>query len=143
MPASKVFSFNKRERLCSKLLMDRLFDGNASASMSVWPLRVVFQLVEKKDEEDVSVELLISVSKRYFKRAVKRNRVKRQIREAYRKNKSLLVEDVAQMPDRKLLMAVMWMDANLHPSAQVEEKMQKLLKRVGEKLHGENVQDRS
>ena len=143
MPASKVFSFNKRERLCSKLLMDRLFDGNASLSMSVWPMRVVFQLVERKDDEDVPVELLVSVSKRYFKRAVKRNRVKRQIREAYRKNKSLLVEGVGRMQDKKLLMAVMWMDGNLHPSAQVEEKMQKLLKRVGEKLHGGNMQDRS
>lgn len=143
MPASKVFTLGKEERLCSKLLIDKLFGGNASSSMSAWPLRVVFQLIDKKDEKDVTVELLVSVSKRYFKRAVKRNRVKRQIREAYRKNKPLLAGTMAQMPEKKLLMAVIWIDGNLHPSTQIESKMQNLLQRVGEKLHGISTLDRT
>ena len=143
MSASKVFTLGKKERLCSKLLMDKLFGGNASSSMSAWPLRIVFLLTEKKDETDVSMELLVSVSKRYFKRAVKRNRVKRQIREAYRKNKSILAGNMVQMSEKKLLMAVIWMDSNLHSSIEIEEKMQKLLQRVGEKLDGISALDRT
>ncbi len=143
MPASKVFTLDKEERLCSKLLIDKLFGGNASSSISAWPLRLVFLLTDKSDEADVPVELLVSVSKRYFKRAVKRNRVKRQIREAYRINKSVLIDQMTLLPGKKLLMAVIWMDDNLHPSSQVEEKMQKLLRRLGEKLDESNTQDRA
>ena len=143
MPASKVFTLSKEERLCSKLLMDKLFGGNVSSSISAWPLRIVFLLIDKRDEADVPVELLVSVSKRYFKRAVKRNRVKRQIREAYRANKFVLADKMAMLPGKKLLMAVIWMDGNLHPSLLVEEKMQKLLKRLEEKLDGTVSLDRA
>lgn len=143
MPASKVFTLGKEERLCSKLLMDKLFGGNASSSISAWPLRVVYLLDDKRYEGDVPVELLVSVSKRYFKRAVKRNRVKRQIRESYRVNKSVLIEKMATLPGKKLLMAVIWMDGNLHPSSLVEEKMKKLLNRLEEKLDGTTALDRA
>ena len=57
-----------------------MFAGG-SRSFSNFPLRVVWLPVE---ELDVQASILISVSKRRFKRAVKRNRIKRQIREAYR-----------------------------------------------------------
>ncbi len=143
MPAGKVFTLDKEERLCSKLLIGQLFGGNASSSISAWPLRLVFLLADKRDESDAPVELLVSVSKRYFKRAVKRNRVKRQIREAYRTNKLVLIDQMALLPGKKLLMAVIWMDGSLHPSSLVEEKMQKLLRRLGEKLDESNTQDRA
>lgn len=135
-PTSQAFTLSKEERLCSKLLIGKLFGGNASSCISAWPLRAVFLLTDKRTDTDVQVELLVSVSKRFFKRAVKRNRVKRQIREAYRTNKSLLTNKMVLQPDKKLLMAVIWMDSNLHPSSQVEEKIQKLLKRLEEKLDG-------
>lgn len=136
MPASKVFTLSKQERLCSKLLIDKLFEGNASSSISVWPLRAVFLLTNKRDDTDVPLELLVSVSKRLFKRAVRRNRVKRQIREAFRANKYLVADKMPLLPGKKLLIAVIWMDSDLHSSSQVEGKMQKLLKRLGEKLDG-------
>ena len=127
-------TFGKEERLCSKLLIDQLFSGKAS-SFSAWPIRGVFLLVDDcQSEKAASTELLISVSKRYFKRAVKRNRVKRQIREAYRKNKFLLAEVLERMPHKKLLLAVIWQDAHLYESAKVASKMQVLLRRVADKL---------
>lgn len=58
--------------------------AGASRSFSVFPLRAVYMSV---DRQEVPASILISVPKKRFKRAVKRNRVKRQIREAYRKNK--------------------------------------------------------
>ena len=59
-----------------------MFEGGVSKSFSIFPIRVVYMPVE---QGEVPASILISVSKRRFKRAVKRNRVKRQIREAYRK----------------------------------------------------------
>ena len=69
-----------------------MFAGG-SRSFSVFPLRVVYLPV---GELDAPVSILVSVSKRYFKRAVKRNRMKRRIREAYRVNKQELLNVLAQ-----------------------------------------------
>lgn len=74
----------KAERLHSKIVIEKMFAGGFSRSFSVFPLRAVYMSVE---QQEVPVSILISVPKKRFKRAVKRNRVKRQIREAYRKNK--------------------------------------------------------
>ena len=99
---------------------------------------MVYLLVDKKDEESAPVELMASVSKRFFKRAVKRNRVKRQIREAYRTRKHELVEYMAQMPDKQLLLAVIWQDGKLHDSAEIDAKMQKNLQRLVERLSNDS-----
>ena len=105
-------TFGKREHLCRKTLIDQLFSGKARA-LTAWPLKMVYLLVDKKEQESAPVELMASVSKRFFKRAVKRNRVKRQIREAYRTQKHGLLEHMAQMPDKQLLLAVIWQDGKL------------------------------
>ena len=70
-------TLHKSERLDKKKVIDKMFSGGAR-SFSVFPLRVVYLPVE---ELEAPVSILVSVSKRRFKRAVKRNRVKRQIRE--------------------------------------------------------------
>ena len=88
-----IYTFGKNEHLCKHLLIDLLFKGHAKA-MTAWPIRMVYLLVDKKEEQEQSVQVLISVSKRFFKRAVKRNRVKRQIREAFRYNKMALEEQM-------------------------------------------------
>ena len=72
----------KQERVCSKKLIDRLFNGGHGHTMSAFPLRVVYMTMTQ-DEGDVSLpptQLLVSVPKKHFKLAVKRNRVKRQLR---------------------------------------------------------------
>lgn len=127
-------TFGKAEKLCSKTLVARLFAGKLS-SLSAWPLRVVFHMVDSAEmPEEPCVQVLVSVSKRHFKRAVKRNRVKRQIREAYRKHKGLLIDAVSQMPDKRLLVAFIWQDDKLHESEKVERKVAGLLQRIAEKM---------
>ena len=98
-------TFGKREHLCKQTLIDQLFSGKAHA-MTAWPLKMVYLVVDKTDEQSASVELMVSVSKRFFKRAVKRNRVKRQIREAYRTQKHELMERMAQMAETNLIRAM-------------------------------------
>ena len=126
-------TFGKREHLCKHTLIDQLFGGNAHVVTS-WPLKMVFLLVDKSSDQDVPVQLLFSVSKRSFKRAVKRNRVKRQIREAYRANKQQLLDLVGAMAGKQLLMAIVWQDAKLHDSAEIEAKLQKGLHKVMDRL---------
>ena len=77
-------------------------------------------------------KLFAGGSKR-FKRAVKRNRVKRQVREAYRKNKSLLT-DALEAKGKKLAVAFIWLDDELHASSEVEEKVKKLLQLIAERI---------
>ncbi|MCC8186191.1 MAG: ribonuclease P protein component [Bacteroides sp.] len=120
-------TFTKAERLKSKKTIEKMFAGGAR-SFSIFPVRVVYMPVEKH-EADVSI--LLSVSKKRFKRAVKRNRVKRQLREAYRKNKTLLTHTITAR-EYSLAVAFIYLDDSLPDSIRVEEVMQKLLKRIAE-----------
>ena len=130
MSDNRTFTLEKRERMNSKILIEKLFSGG-SKSLSAFPLRIVYMLVE--DENLPTASLLISVPKKRFKRAVKRNRVKRQIREAYRKNKFILTE-VLEKSNKKVAMAFIWLDNELHDSENVERKVIKLLQITSEKI---------
>ena len=113
MSTPNRYTLPKLERLNSRILIEKLFTGG-SKSLPAFPL-------------------LISVPKKRFKRAVKRNRVKRQIREAYRKHKDCLHESL-EASGKKVVIAFLWLDTELHPSAEVEEKVQKLIRLTAEKL---------
>ncbi|MCL7989048.1 ribonuclease P protein component [Sphingobacterium sp. lm-10] len=76
-------TFKKEERLCSVRLIQSLF--HSGSSFVVYPFRVVCHF---EDRDVGSAQVLISVSKRRFKLAVTRNRIKRRMREAYRLEKS-------------------------------------------------------
>lgn len=128
MEQTHHFSFKKSERLCSKRLIDDLFDGKGK-SMSAFPIRVVYKVIPK-EEQIAPASILISVSKRRFKRAVKRNRVKRQIREAYRKNKYLLSDVLKKHQEENLLIGFLWLSDKLYSSQEVEASIQQLLRRI-------------
>ena len=82
-------TFPKEEHLCRKKLIEELFSKQGS-SFGVYPLRIVW--IKSEMPTTAPPQVLISVSKRTFKRAVDRNRLKRLIREAYRLNKYRLTE---------------------------------------------------
>lgn len=86
------FKYPKEERLKSKITIERMF--TEGKSVSKYPLRLVF--IPVKNKYDLPIQMGVSVSKRYFKHAVDRNYYKRLLREAYRLNKSLLLEELDQ-----------------------------------------------
>ena len=78
-------TFSKGERLCNYHRIQKLFqEGN---SLKKYPIKLLYLAV---DSQEVNNQALISVPKRKVRRAVHRNRIKRLIRESYRKQKSLL-----------------------------------------------------
>lgn len=84
-------SFGKKEKLKSKVLIDRLFAEGRS--LKKYPLRLIYIPVETASEE--SLKTAVSVPKRNFKKAVDRNHLKRLMREAFRKNKYLVANNLA------------------------------------------------
>jgi ribonuclease P protein component len=78
------FTFNKKEKLKSKKLIEQLFANGQS--VSAYPLRLVF--IKTTFDDDINAKTGVSVSKRNFKTAVTRNRIKRLMRESYRLNKA-------------------------------------------------------
>lgn len=106
--------------------------------MSCFPLRLVFLLLDADDEtleingtsHMPEAQMLISVPKRCFKHAVDRNKVKRQVREAFRHHR-----DLYNVPEGKFLaMAFIWLDRQHHDTAEVETKVTNLMRRMGEKI---------
>ena len=80
MPAT----YSKKEKLKSKKLIEALFENGQS--VSAFPLRLMYLPSTFKD--GVVAKTGVSVSKRHFKKAVDRNRIKRLMREAYRLGKA-------------------------------------------------------
>lgn len=120
-------TFSKEERIVSNMLIETLFEKSNSQSLTAYPLRAVFLKTEHR-EGCAPVQLLISVPKKRFKHAVDRNRVKRQIREAYRKNKALLDNTIEE--GKMLLIAIIWLTDKHFATSDVEKKMISLMKQI-------------
>ena len=132
--------FQKRERMVSRKLIDTLFgacpakqglESRGSQSMAAYPLRAVY-MKKVRARSDAPVQVLVSVPKKHFKHAVDRNRVKRQVREAFRQHKQLLYEALAEQ--EQLLLAFIWLSDEHYPSQHVESRVVSLMQRVAEKL---------
>lgn len=131
MSAAERFTLSKEERICSKKLINDLFTGNGR-SMTAFPLRVVFMKRTIVDDQPRAA-MLVSVPKRYFKHAVDRNRVKRQVREAFRRNKSIITQNLTD-DHEAVAMAFVWLTDEKFPSSEVENRMVRLLTRISECL---------
>ena len=127
-------TLGKQERLCSRKLIDSLFKGGGSRAMSGFPLRMVYAMTERHEGEPAA-QILVSVPKRCFKRAVKRSRIKRLVREAYRLNKHILADALERHePQMSATMAFIYTDSHLHDYATVEQRVRNLLTRLSERL---------
>ena len=133
-------SFQKRERMVSRKLIDTLFgacpakqglESRGSQSMAAYPLRAVY-MKKVRARNDAPVQVLVSVPKKHFKHAVDRNRVKRQVREAFRQHKQLLYEALAEQ--EQLLLAFIWLSDEHYSSQHVASRVVSLMQRVAEKL---------
>ncbi len=130
MAACYGYTLRKEERICLRAEQERLF-SDESRRVMIFPIRAIY-LTKERGAGEASVKMMVSVPKRCFKRAVKRNRVKRQLREAYRHVKHCLTEVVERQEGVCLMVAFVWIDKKIYPSVEVNKRMEKLLCRLTE-----------
>lgn len=124
-------TFSKKERLYLNKDIEILF--TQGKSFIAYPLRIVYTMREKETDGNPSTSILISVSKKKFKRAVKRNRVKRLIREAYRLNKTLF-NDIAIANNATLHIAFLYLKNELPDFPEIEKAIHKTEAILSEKI---------
>ena len=124
-------TFTKEERLCSKRKIDSLFHGGSS--FIVYPFRVVY-LVGQSVESPYPVQVILSVSKRRFKRAHDRNRIKRLMREVYRLQKNELLYDDVNKLCLNLVLAIQYVGKEELSFELLYAKMSKTLKQLSDAI---------
>ena len=123
------YKFRKEEKIVGENRIDSLFiEGK---SFVAFPLRVVYLKTELSLSSPLSV--LVSVPKKRIKSAVKRNRIKRQVREAYRLNKHYL-EAVTESIDHHLDIAFVFVREELMEYSIIEKGMRKGLTEIANRL---------
>jgi ribonuclease P protein component len=129
--AVKRFGFGRKEKLKSRKQIEELFFNGKN--FSVFPLRVTYVFLPS---EEATVQVGVTAGKRYFKKAVDRNRIKRLIREAYRLQKNDLL-DVLSQRHQSCSLFFMYTDKTISSFSVIKEAMNKCLIRL-EKLAPKN-----
>ncbi|MEJ7643458.1 MAG: ribonuclease P protein component [Chryseolinea sp.] len=111
--------FRKEERLSKEKIIQELFAKGSS--FYLYPFKVFF--MNQPDQAIAGNQVLITVSKKLFSKAVDRNTIKRRIREGYRLNKNALI-----LP-KPLVIAYIYSVKEILPSAQLHERLVKTFKR--------------
>ena len=120
------------ERLRGEIRVNKLF--LSGESFIAYPYRIVYAVSKAgENEESPRAALLVSVPKKRFKRAVKRNRLRRCIKEAYRLNKALLHDSLQQLGLRVEL-AVVYLDKEVQPYNVLEKHMKEMLQKLAAKV---------
>ena len=113
----KVFSYNKKEKLKSRKQLQEIF--TAGKTFTIFPVKIFFQF---SDEQDSAVKAGVGVSKKYFKKAVDRNYIKRLLRETYRTEKIPLHNQLSTS-NKKLKVFFLFVDGNLPEYILLQQKM--------------------
>lgn len=111
--------FSKDERLKKEKLIQELFEKGSS--FYFFPFKVIIK--SNPEQKHRFHQVLFSVSKRNFKRAVDRNLIKRRMREAFRKNKNAIAAS------EKLMIAYIYTAKEILTFAQIQERLVKTFNR--------------
>jgi ribonuclease P protein component len=117
-----MYSLSKEERLCGKKSISLLLaEGN---KYFLHPFSVKW--IELTVAEIPSIQLLVVVPKRYFKKAVDRNKVKRFIRESFRKNKEVL-SALLKEKNKNMALMLLYNSRKIESYQEVESKITLIL----------------
>ncbi|HVF80804.1 MAG TPA: ribonuclease P protein component [Flavisolibacter sp.] len=128
----KRFGLPKSERLKGRKQIDALFAGGKSFSQ--FPIRVSYQFTLS---EKGGLQIGVTASKRHFKKAVDRNRIKRLLREAYRLQKEEVLLQLNSIQKSGIVFFI-YTDKSIAPFADIKLAMAKCLKRLSTIAANEN-----
>lgn len=129
----KPFGLSKAERLKSRKQIDALFAGGKSFSQA--PIRVSYRFGPAGEES--SLKIGVTASKRHFKKAVDRNRIKRLLREAYRLQKTELRLTLTEKQKAGIAFFI-YTDKTIAPFETIKTAMAKCLHRLNKIVQSEN-----
>lgn len=128
-------TFHKTERLSGLKRFEYLMkEGEQFFS---FPFRVIFS--EAKEDQPFPAQVAFAVPKRKFKKAVDRNRIKRILREAYRRNKSEFYSEVTKR-GKKLNVLFVYSHNSLIELKEADPKIILTLQRLIKAIDGTNDQ---
>ncbi|MDP4187031.1 MAG: ribonuclease P protein component [Bacteroidota bacterium] len=123
-----MFTFTKEERIRGKKSIDSLFkDGFIVMN---YPLKVVWK-VEKDNSGNIKAG--VSVPKKFFKRAVRRNLIKRRIKESFRLNKPAIKLILGEEKESLSLMFI-YISKEIIPYREIEKKVALCLQTITEQI---------
>ena len=117
-----TFQYSKKNKLKSTKLINRLF--SEGKSVAVFPLRMVFI---KLEQDNATNRVGVSVSKKNFRKAVDRNRIKRLLREAYRLNQNQIFNNSSSA----YALMILYLGKDMANFSSVEKKMRQLFDKFG------------
>jgi len=123
--------FPKKEKLKSKKLIEKLF--KEGKTLSNFPLKLIYLKVDVP--VDAKFKTGVAVPKKNFKSAVKRNRIKRLLREAYRLNKHLVFNN----SEGNFAFLILYLGKEMPTYPEIEEGMQKILQKFLKKIDDAKV----
>lgn len=122
-------SFGRQERLKSKEQIGQLFAEGKQ--LSVFPIKLIYRSVET---QDVPIKTAVTVSKKNFKSAVHRNRIKRLLREAYRLHKHTVFNNT----EGNFAFLFLYLGKEMPASVEIHSKMKLLLDNFNARIHEKN-----
>jgi len=126
----KKYSFPKSERLCSKKAIEELLELNST--LFVHPLKCYFQFSPIQNGDN-SNQILFTIPKRNFKKAVDRNKIKRRLKEAFRLNKFELLNDSTLQKSRKVRILIVYIGKEIESFSLLQSSLVGLLEKISSK----------
>jgi len=125
-------SFPKAEKLKSKKIIDLLFKNGQSKAF--FPIRIIWGY--NVLTEPVWAQCGVSVSKKNFPNATDRNRIKRQLRETYRLNKSVLLP-VLEEKEAPAAIMILFTSKEFCDFAEINRQTRRALNFVSKKIQND------
>lgn len=119
------FSFKRGERLKSRKVIEGLF--SQGQSFGQYPIRIVWTIIKPR-LSTYPVQCAFTVPKRKFPKAVQRNRIKRQMREAFRQKKHILYEALEQ-EENQLAFMLIYTGKEATSSKEINQAIDKMIHR--------------